>query len=240
MDFDGLRPRGAVIENIENYIVRMGLKPGDRLPSERAMCEMWHVNRMTLRSGIAQLSEEGVVMQKGGSGTYVAIPKLVRNLQDNRGFHYAAVAAGRKVESRVLTFERAEADKKLGRLMKKALGHKLWHLVRLRLMDGIPVSLSGIYLDAALFPGLDEKEIGNDSLYEIIRKEYGVEPYSGEETLSIAYCTPEEASLLETSENAAVILQSGTTLDEDKMIFEFFKEITLPKYISFSSRLIRR
>ena len=29
-------------------------------------------------------------------------------------------------------------------------------------------------------------------------------------------------------------------IDEDKMIFEFFKEITLPKYISFSSRLIRR
>ena len=240
MDFSGRRPRATVIENIENYIVKMNLKPGDRLPSERAMCEMWEVNRVTLRSGIAQLVEEGVVTQKSGSGTYVAVPKLVRNLQDNRGFHHAAVAAGHSVESRLLAFEMTEADKKIGRLMKKPLGYKLWHIVRLRLMDGVPVSLSAIYLDAGLFPGLEMKEIGDESLYEIIRKRYGVEPFSGEETLSIAYCTHEEASLLDVEENAAAILQSGTTLDEEKNIFEYFKEITVPKYVSFSSRLIRR
>lgn len=240
MEQDGLKPRGMAIENIEDYIVKNGLNPGDRLPSERAMCDMWHLNRVTLRSGIAQLVDEGVVEQKSGSGTFVATPKLLRNLQDSRGFYRTAVDAGRHVETILLKFEMTEADKRIGQKMKKSLGHKLWHMDRLRKMDGIPVALSIVYLDAQLLPGLTREQLEQDSLYDILERDYQVVPFSGEQVLSIAFCTEEEAQLLHVKEKDAVILQTGITQDEENCIFEYYKEMTLSKYISFSSRLIRR
>ena len=78
--------RDHATELVESYILDMGLRPGDRLPSERDMCRMWDLNRTTLRNAIQRLVSDGVLYCRMGSGTYVAQPKLVRNLQDVKGF----------------------------------------------------------------------------------------------------------------------------------------------------------
>ena len=41
--------RDFATELVESYIQEQGLKPDDRLPSERDMCAMWNLNRTTLR-----------------------------------------------------------------------------------------------------------------------------------------------------------------------------------------------
>ena len=55
MNIERQKPRDEAIEKIENYIIQNHLKPCDRLPSERSMCDMWDFNRSTLRSAIKQL-----------------------------------------------------------------------------------------------------------------------------------------------------------------------------------------
>lgn len=72
MNIERQKPRDEAIEKIENYIIHNHLKPGDRLPSERSMCDMWDFNRSTLRSAIKQLILEGKIYNKNGSGTYVS------------------------------------------------------------------------------------------------------------------------------------------------------------------------
>ena len=49
MNLEYQKPRDEAMENIENYIIRNGLKTDDKLPSERTMCEMWNLNRSTLQ-----------------------------------------------------------------------------------------------------------------------------------------------------------------------------------------------
>ena len=97
-----MKPREEAIEKIENYIVKNALQAEDRLPSERTMCELWNCNRSTLRKAIKQLILEGRIYNKNGSGTYVAQTKLMRNLQDARGFQQTAELAGRQVSTKVL------------------------------------------------------------------------------------------------------------------------------------------
>ena len=43
---------------------------------------MWGLNRATLRAALRRLIELGRIYSLKGSGTYVAPPKLERNLQD--------------------------------------------------------------------------------------------------------------------------------------------------------------
>ena len=240
MKIEHLKPRDEAIEKIENYIIHNHLKPGDRLPSERSMCDMWDFNRSTLRSAIKQLILEGRIFNKNGSGTYVSGEKLVRNLQDADGFYQVVKQSGRKLTTRVVGMDFCETPKNIGRKMKLALGHRLFRLVRVRCLDQIPVMISTAYLDAERFAGIEKLDFTDNSLYGLLKEHYGVEVSGGKENLSITYCDAQEAGYLEVEEGAPAIYQSGVTMDEQDVVFEYFKEITRSEYICFASELTRR
>ena len=240
MNIERQKPRDEAIEKIENYIIQNHLKPGDRLPSERSMCDMWDFNRSTLRSAIKQLILEGKIYNKNGSGTYVSGEKLVRNLQDTDGFYQTVKRSGREITTKVVHMDFCETPKNIGRKMKLPLGHKLFRLVRIRYLDGIPVMISTAFLDAERFPGLEALDFENNSLYSLLKQHYNVEISGGHEKLSITYCDAQEAGYLEMEEGAPVIYQSGVTMDEKDVVFEYFKEITRSEYICYASELTRR
>lgn len=53
--------------------IRAGtLRPGERLPAEVDLADMYGVARMTVRRAIADLSDKGEVVVLRGRGTYVA------------------------------------------------------------------------------------------------------------------------------------------------------------------------
>lgn len=234
------KPRDEAMEKIENYMISNRLQAGDKLPSERMMCDMWDFNRSTLRSAIRQLISQGKIYNKNGSGTYVAREKLVRNLQDVRGLYQTAADMGREITSRVLELSICETSKHIGRKMKLPLGHKLWRLERVRSLDGTPVTLSQIYLDAVRFPQLNEYDFAKESLYGVLRERYGVEVKSGHENLSISNCDEREAECLMVKVGSPVLYQSGITADHQDKVFECFKEITLAQYICLASELTRK
>ena len=240
MNIERQKPRDEAIEKIENFIIHNQLKPGDRLPSERSMCDMWDFNRSTLRSAIKQLILEGKIYNKNGSGTYVSGEKLVRNLQDADGFYQTVKRSGREITTRVVHMDICETPKNIGRKMKLPLGHKLFRLVRVRSLDQVPVMISTAYLDAERFAGIEQLDFENSSLYSLLKDHYGVEVSGGHEKLSITYCDAQEAEYLEMQEGAPVIYQSGVTMDEQDVVFEYFKEITRSEYICFASELTRR
>ena len=61
----------GVMSALASYIARSRLKPGDRLPAERALMEGLAVGRSTVREVIRQLQALGIVESRRGSGTYL-------------------------------------------------------------------------------------------------------------------------------------------------------------------------
>jgi len=60
-----------VVRHVRQLIERGALKPGDRLPAERALAEKIGVSRPSLRAGLRALAAMGVVQTRHGSGTYI-------------------------------------------------------------------------------------------------------------------------------------------------------------------------
>ena len=53
-------------------LIRVGhFQGGQRLPSEKELCELFRVSRTTVRSGLQSLNALGLVESRDGSGTYV-------------------------------------------------------------------------------------------------------------------------------------------------------------------------
>jgi GntR family transcriptional regulator len=48
-------------EQIIAAIARDDLAPGDQIPSQRALCEAYHMSHMTVRRAISELLHEGVI-----------------------------------------------------------------------------------------------------------------------------------------------------------------------------------
>lgn len=62
----------AVVRQIEGLILQGLLRPGERLPSERELSERMGVSRPSLREGVAELHERGLLESRPGAGIYVS------------------------------------------------------------------------------------------------------------------------------------------------------------------------
>jgi GntR family transcriptional regulator len=57
---------------IENAVQRGAIRPGDALPSERDLASRVEMSRVTVRKAVQHLVRDGILVQRHGSGTYVA------------------------------------------------------------------------------------------------------------------------------------------------------------------------
>ena len=63
---------------IERQIEQGAWKPGDKLPTERALVEQFGIARNTLRKSLDRLEASGKITRHVGRGTFVAQPKLMQ------------------------------------------------------------------------------------------------------------------------------------------------------------------
>lgn len=60
-----------VVQNLRMLIEQQNMQVGDRLPAERKLCEQLGVSRSSLREAIQQLSSLGMLISRGGAGTFL-------------------------------------------------------------------------------------------------------------------------------------------------------------------------
>lgn len=74
------RVSGVIVEQIRLLIRQRQLQPGDRLPSERDLCERFQVSRVTVREALRILEASGLIEIRVGArgGAFVTAPSSVR------------------------------------------------------------------------------------------------------------------------------------------------------------------
>ena len=62
----------TIVEHVRERLERGELRPGDRLPPERALALQTGVSRSSVRVGLRALSTMGIIQSRHGSGTFIA------------------------------------------------------------------------------------------------------------------------------------------------------------------------
>ena len=138
----------SIAEQVEELLrgrIREGIyAPGSRMPSESELAEEFGVSRATLRTVLAKLAVNGLILRKQGDGTYVNIK--VREISAHLGYLWEFVRIietnGYKPTIKSLAIEKRSATEEEAAALAVEPGDELLSLTRLFLADDRPVILA--------------------------------------------------------------------------------------------------
>ncbi|UXY16791.1 GntR family transcriptional regulator [Chitiniphilus purpureus] len=140
-------------------------KADEPLPSERTFCELLGVSRVTARKALDLLFEQGMILRRQGSGTYIT-PKLEQPLQRLTSLSEMLRLRGFKPGSRWLRREVEIAGAEELLKLNLAPNSRVTRLQRVRLASDTVMGVEETTLPYHLMP--DPYVVG-DSLYDALR-----------------------------------------------------------------------
>ena len=197
--------------------------PETQLPSERELCDLFGISRITVRLALDQLVAEGRLVRSHGRGTYVARSPLRKRVMPLVGFTEDMTSRGQRPGARVLQFETEPAPATVGRELQLAAGESAIVLKRLRLADGTPMAVETVHAPEALFPGLLEENLEDRSFYELLRQRYDVRPARAVQSWQAVACPRPDAKLLGIRTGSPVLQICRTTYEQTGRPFEYLE-----------------
>ncbi len=94
--------QSLILNQLREFVIANGVKPGDRLPSERELAARLSVSRPTLRLALNWLSEQGAVRRVQGGGTYMESGFLMALARSHDEAEAPSIPLAELVEARVL------------------------------------------------------------------------------------------------------------------------------------------
>lgn len=186
---------------IEDAIHQGAIKPGDALPSERDLASKVDVSRVTVRKAVQYLVRDGVLVQRHGSGTFVA-PQPHRVEQSlGQLTSFAEDMARRGLPVRSVFLDRGVYDPSPEETMALGLspGERVARIARLRISGDTPLAIERASISAAVLP---DPALVVDSLYAQLERT-GNRPVRAIQRIRAANLGEADARLLEISAGAA-------------------------------------
>jgi GntR family transcriptional regulator len=197
---------------IENRV----LGADDALPPERDLAEELNVSRITVRKAIDGLVDEGLLIRKQGSGTFVT-NRVEKNFAKLTSFSEDMRARGRKPRS--VWLDRAAGTVTPGEslTLRSSPGTPVYRFSRIRYADDAPMALEYATVLADCLPSVEAVET---SLYEALERT-GNRPVRALQRLRAVLLTAEQAQLLKAQEKDAGLLVERVGFLKDGRAVEF-------------------
>ena len=195
--------RSKSISEQVNVILRERIRdetytPGIRLPSETELSSEFEVSRATIRTVLAKLAVEGLILRKQGDGTYVneRILEVNTHLGGLWDFGHLIERSGFEATIQTLSSKMVMATEKEARTLAIDTGNELLLLKRLFLANNKPVILAKNLIPASFLINSNVEIDGQLRIREIMKQYFSQE---------ISFVTTEISSAL--ADNDAKILE---------------------------------
>ena len=209
---------------IEDAIHRGALKPGDALPSERDLALKADVSRVTVRKAVQHLVQDGILIQRHGSGTFVApqSQRVEQSLSHLTSFTEDMARRGMSVHSEWLDKGIYAPSPEETVALGLSSGDLVARLGRLRLSNEMPMAIERAALSARVLPDPQSVEA---SLYTHLEKS-GHRPVRAIQRIRAANLGDRDAKLLDVPPGSASLnierisyLASGRVIEFTRSIY---------------------
>ncbi len=146
-----------IADRIRSAIADGAYDAQGRLPPEAVLAAEFGVNRHTVRSAIASLTEEGIVRPMQGLGTLIERQERLQfPISRRTRFSTGLADQTRDIATRLVASEQLAASAEVARALKLEAGSPVIRLDIISAAAGRPVSTSTAYFPAARFADMAE------------------------------------------------------------------------------------
>jgi GntR family transcriptional regulator len=165
---------------------------GEAIPSENTLAKAYKIGRPTVRQATETLIRRGYLERRRGSGTFVRSESSSVDLFSLGGTLASFSRKGIGLSTRLLSSPR---------LLRERDGHPFsdrpaYFVERLSSVECEPVLLERLWFDAEIFVDFDKSDEEERSLSELVRRRYGLEATSADQSFAAVLPSPSEGEIL--------------------------------------------
>ncbi len=210
-------PRYMQLRNRIGDAIETGILPErSAIPSEREIAALTGLSRVTVRKAIQSLVEDGAIVQRQGSGSFVMerSERVQQSLSHLTSYSEDMKQRGMSVTSTWLERSVCLPTPEERAALSLEEGDSVTRIARLRSADGRPMAIERASLPTDILPN---PLIVERSLYEVLERD-GNRPVRAVQTISAINLPAEEADLLGVPEGAAGLrIQRVSYLRSDRV-----------------------
>ncbi|MDC9593879.1 GntR family transcriptional regulator [Xenorhabdus sp. IM139775] len=213
----GSSPRYIRLQKvIEMAIEKRLLHVGEFLPPERRLAELLNISRVTVSKAMQLLEEKGVIIRQQGIGTQVVKPGG-SSLNQAVGFTSQVIKDGGTASNYWLSRNIIPAPAGIARKLSVNTGEPIAELRRIRLANGMPVSLENTYIPRLYLPHPERLE---GSLYAYW-EEQNIHLTNVNHKIKAIACPADLAILLNIANNSPLLQIHQISQNNQNDIIEF-------------------
>lgn len=219
-NIEGLPMYVKIREALRQQIVQGAIKRGERLPSEHELALQFGVSRMTVRQGISDLIDEGLVYRRHGVGTFVAYPHLDRDHTRLTNFFDRSKGNGVNARATVLALEVIPAKQKVAKALDINVGDQVIRVKTLRFANNLPITIHDAHIPHEQFSRLLNENLEVQNLWSLF-EQYGYKVKRAIERIEARQANKELAKLMGIKKGAPILYKERTVYAENGTPVEF-------------------
>jgi len=192
-------------------------KKGNAIPSERQLCQLYSVSRITVRKAIDELEKQGKLEKIHGKGNFVVERSIVQNLGYVYSFSKEMEKQGKITTTKLIRQERIVADVRLSLQLGISIGEGVIFVERLRYADQRPILLERTYFPENKYAFVLTMDLKNKQLYRSL-EEYGIIIDKAFETFKVCNLKKDERELLQSEKEQYGLLIKRTAYSNEQLV----------------------
>ncbi len=195
-----------VKKKITESLVQGEWNPGEVIPSEIELANVYDVSQGTVRKAIDELSAESVLIRRQGKGTYVAT-----HTEENIQLRFLKLTSNfglkEKLDNQLVSFSKEKATNKLAKILNINSSSTIISMKRVLTFNEKPLILDVIKIPAQYFRGLTAEMVveRKGSMYRMYETDFGIRMLRADEKIKAISANFESTSLLNIKENSPLL-----------------------------------
>jgi GntR family transcriptional regulator len=210
--------------------------PEDVFLSEVEIAKITGVTRITVRQATNELVAEGVLVREKGKRPRVAKPKTIVHFLELAGISQYIEHGDSRYVCRVLNAKYEPATSEIAQLLKIQKNRMVFVLERLRSDGDIIFGLEKTWMNKQFFSGIDRYDFSKESLYHVLKYDYGVVPSCAEGVIDGLVADSVNAKIFGIREGTPLISVHRIVSTEDSRPIQVNHEIYRGDCYSFAFR----
>jgi GntR family transcriptional regulator len=212
---------------LKSEITTGKLMPGDRIPTEKELAEIYNVSAITARQAILNLVQEGLLVRQQGKGTFVRrqeSPATMKNIMtfSARGDVNNIIPETLKSPRvEVLDMSRIGLNKKLKEVLNIQDENEIIEIRRIRSDNDLVFSYIRNYLPIEIGERIKKEDLLSYSMLHILVNKLKIPITSGVQYITAVVADYETASALSVNISSPLLYLETTYYDKKKRPVEF-------------------